>query len=451
MMVNCLFIRRRGVKRMTQKMEKTLRARSAASQILFCCIPTNYGKSTASAITGERDGTEVNNEAEKDRFTFSGDGQGDVQPFNFMNGPMSMLWFRKYVFNTQASIASPIVKAQGDWSDFVAEPAWEAVRNGHSVAAKGDFLYGIGYDLARIGVIALKGDDIYKQKWAYDFPSQLAEEGVVYHGEAVAFLGDYLCVLFNGNQGGGYDSYVKGYVVRYTVNSDDGTLTYKDSVRVGKNSFSLNLYGGKLYVPSIGGMQQAGSANTEACLSIVEIDEDEDLISKKVVLPSGVTGDFRDIAMANGKAYVLTGFYTSDYSQLTGKLYKTPVSNLEAASPEAWTEMQDINQAGYLWGLHAEENKRFWFVKGQRIQVFSDAAAVVPSTVPYRDFTLDKLTDDTSFSQINGACFVAGDTEIRMKGPMGAAAAPAGKSLAGQIRLAREAHMLAEKKKKEIK
>ena len=152
--------------------------------------------------------------------------------------------------------------------------------------------------------------------------------------------------------------------------------------------------------------------------------------------------------MANGKAYVLTGFYTSDYSKLTGKLYKTPVSNLEAASPEAWTEMQDINQAGYLWGLHAEENKRFWFVKGQRIQVFSDAAAVVPSTVPYRDFTLDKLTDDTSFSQINGACFVAGDTEIRMKGPMGAAAAPAGKSLAGQIRLAREAHMLAEKKEK---
>ena len=428
---------------MTQKMEKTLRARSAASQILFCCIPTNYGKSTASAITGERDGTEVNNEAEKDRFTFSGDGQGDVQPFNFMNGPMSMLWFRKYVFNTQASIASPIVKAQGDWSDFVAEPAWEAVRNGHSVAAKGDFLYGIGYDLARIGVIALKGDDIYKQKWA--------EEGVVYHGEAVAFLGDYLCVLFNGNQGGGYDSYVKGYVVRYTVNSDDGTLTYKDSVRVGKNSFSLNLYGGKLYVPSIGGMQQAGSANTEACLSIVEIDEDEDLISKKVVLPSGVTGDFRDIAMANGKAYVLTGFYTSDYSQLTGKLYKTPVSNLEAASPEAWTEMQDINQAGYLWGIHAESNTRFWFVKGQRIQVFTNSSDVVPETVPYRDFTMEQLTDDTSFSQINGACFVAGDTEIRMKGPMGAAAAPAGKSLAGQIRLAREAHMLAEKKKKSMK
>ncbi len=435
---------------MTQKMEKTLRARSAVSQILFCCIPTNYAKSTASAITGERDGIGVDVTAEKDKIKFEGDDGGDVQPFNFMNGPMSMLWFRKYVFNTQASIASPIVKAQGDWSDSVAEPAWEAVRNGHSVAAKGDFLYGIGYDLARIGVIALKGDDIYKQKWAYDFPSQLAEEGVVYHGEAVNFLGDDLCVLFNGNQGGGYDNYVDGYVVRYTVNNN-GTLKYKDSVRVGKNSFSLNLYGGELYVPAIGGMQQAGSANEEACLFIVYVDEDGDLASSKVVLPSGVTGDFRDIAMANGKAYVLTGFYTSDYSKLTGKLYKTPVSNLEAASPEAWTEMQDINQAGYLWGLHAEENKRFWFVKGQRIQVFSDAAAVVPSTVPYRDFTLDKLTDDTSFSQINGACFVAGDTEIRMKGPMGAAAAPAGKSLAGQIRLAREAHMLAEKKKKEIK
>ena len=76
MMVNCLFIKRRGVKRMTQKMEKTLRARSAASQILFCCIPTNYGKSTASAITGERDGTEVIMKTVKSTvLTFSGMGR----------------------------------------------------------------------------------------------------------------------------------------------------------------------------------------------------------------------------------------------------------------------------------------------------------------------------------------------------------------------------------------
>ncbi len=437
---------------MTQKMEKTLRARSAVSQILFCCIPTNYAKSTASAITGERDGTEVDNETEKDRLTFSGDGQGDVQPFNFMNGPMSMLWFRKYVFNTQASIASPIVKAQGDWSDPVAQTAWSSILNGHCAVSKGNLLITGEYDKGNLAVIRMNGDPAYNQIQSYTFPDELKEEDVAYHIEAAAFLGDDLCVLFNGNQGGGYDNYVQGYVVRYAVNSDDGTLTYKDSVRVGKNSFSLNLYGGKLYVPAIGGMQQAGSANEDASVYIVSVNAlSKKLVSKKVVLPEGIVGDFRDIALANDEVYVLTGFYTSDYSQLTGKLYKTPVSNLEAASPEAWTEMQDINQAGYLWGLHAEKNKRFWFVKGQRIQVFSDAAAVVPSTVPYRDFTLDKLTDDTSFSQINGACFVAGDTEIRMKGPMGAAAAPAGKSLAGQIRLAREAHMLAEKKKKEIK
>ncbi|HAT56551.1 MAG TPA: hypothetical protein DCS74_03125, partial [Veillonellaceae bacterium] len=175
------------------------------------------------------------------------------------------------------------------------------------------------------------------------------------------------------------------------------------------------------------------------------------MTASQAAVPSGVTGDFRDIAMANGKAYVLTGFYNTNYELLIGKLYRTPVSNLEAASPEAWTEMQDISQAGYLWGIHAESNTRFWFVKGQRIQVFTNSSDVVPETAPYRDFTMEQLTDDTSFSQINGACFVAGDTEIRMKGPMGAAAAPAGKSLAGQIRLAREAHMLAEKKKKEIK
>jgi hypothetical protein len=433
---------------MTQNMEKTLRARSAVSQILFCCIPTSYAKSTASAITGERDSTEVDVAAVKDKIKFEGDDGGDVQPFNFMNGPMSMLWFRKYVFNTQAAIASPIVKAQGDWSDPVAQTAWSSILNGHCAVSKGNFLITGEYDQGNLAVIQMNGDPAYKQKWTYTFPDELKEEDVAYHIEAVAFLDDYLCVLFNGNQGGGYDNYVEGYVVRYTID-DNGILKMKDHARVGKNSFSLNLYEDKLYVPAIGGMQQAGKANEEACLFIVYVDEDGDLTSSKVVLPSGVTGDFRDIAMANGKAYVLTGFYTSDYSKLTGKLYKTPVSNLEAASPEAWTEMQDINQAGYLWGIHAESNTRFWFVKGQRIQVFTNSSDVVPETDPYRDFTMEQLTDDTSFSQINGACFVAGDTEIRMKGPMGAAAAPAGKSLAGQIRLAREARMLAEKKKKE--
>ena len=422
-------------------------ATDTASQNLFTCTPTSYAKTEACAITGSRTGTEVDETVQKAKIKFS--DNGDVQPFNFMNGPMSMLWFRKYVFNTQASIASPIVKAQGDWSDPVAQTAWSAILNGHCAASKGDLLIAGDYDQGNLAVIRMNGDPAYNQIQSYTFPDELKEEDVAYHIEAVAFLDDDLCVLFNGNQGGGYDNYVQGYVVRYTVNSD-GTLSYKDSVRVGKNSFSLNLYGGKLYVPSIGGMQQAGSANEEASVYIVSVNAlSKKLVSKKVVLPAGIVGDFRDIALADDEVYVLTGFYTSDYSKLTGKLYKTPVSNLAASSPAAWTEMQDISQAGYLWGIHAESNTRFWFVKGQRIQVFTNASAVVPETAPYRDFTMEQLTDDTSFSQINGACFVAGDTEIRMKGPMGAAAAPAGKSLAGQIRLAREARMLAEKKKKQ--
>lgn len=418
------------------------------SQNLFTCTPTSYAKTEACAITGSRTATEVDETVQKAKITFK--DNGDVQPFNFMNGPMSMLWFREYVFNTKKPIPSPIVKGQGDWSDPVTLAVWSAILNGHCAVSKGNFLITGDYDQGNLAVIQMNGDPAYAQKWTYTFPDELKEQDVSYHIEAAAFLGDDLCVLFNGNQGGGYDNYVEGYVVRYTVD-DNGILKMKDHARVGKNSFSLNLYEDKLYVPAIGGMQQEGKANKEACLFIVYVDEDGDLTSSKVVLPSGVTGDFRDIAMANGKAYVLTGFYTSDYSKLTGKLYKTPVSNLEAASPDAWTEMQDINQAGYLWGIHAESNTRFWFVKGQRIQVFTNSSDVVPETDPYRDFTMEQLTNDTSFSQINGACFVAGDTEIRMKGPMGAAAAPAGKSLAGQIRLAREAHILAEKKKKSMK
>jgi hypothetical protein len=365
-----------------------------------------------------------------------------------MNGPMSMLWFRKYVFNTQAAIASPIVEAQGDWSDPVAQTAWSSILNGHCAVSKGNFLITGEYDQGNLAVIQMNGDPAYAQKWTYTFPDELKKNDVAYHVEAVNVLRNYIYVLFNGNQGGGYDNYIDGYVVQYSIDSD-GQLSYVDNVRVGKNGFALILQGSSFYIPCIGGKQQENFSNPSSCISIVTINDSDFMTASQVVLPSGVTGDFRDIAMANGKAYVLTGFYNTNYELLIGKLYRTPVSNLEAASPEAWTEMQDISQAGYLWGIHAESNTRFWFVKGQRIQVFTNSSDVVPETDPYRDFTMEQLTDDTSFSQINGACFVAGDTEIRMKGPMGAAAAPAGKSLAGQIRLAREARMLAEKKKKE--
>ncbi len=418
------------------------------SQNLFTCTPTSYAKTEACAITGSRTATEVDETVQKAKITFK--DNGDVQPFNFMNGPMSMLWFREYVFNTKKPIPSPIVKGQGDWSDPVTLAVWSAILNGHCAVSKGNFLITGEYDQGNLAVIQMNGDPAYKQKWTYTFPDELKKNDVVYHAEAVNVLRNYIYVLFNGNQGGGYDNYIDGYVVQYSIDSD-GQLSYVDNVRVGKNGFALILQGSSFYIPCIGGKQQENFSNPSSCISIVTINDSDFMTASQVVLPSGVTGDFRDIAMANGKAYVLTGFYNTNYELLIGKLYRTPISNLESASPDAWTEMQDINQAGYLWGIHAESNTRFWFVKGQRIQVFTNSSDVVPETVPYRDFTMEQLTDDTSFSQINGACFVAGDTEIRMKGPMGAAAAPAGKSLAGQIRLAREAHIQAEKKKKSMK
>ena len=63
----------------------------------------------------------------------------------------------------------------------------------------------------------------------------------------------------------------------------------------------------------------------------------------------------------------------------------------------------------------------------------------ISASIKGLELCLQRFSYETSSLEIP-----AGDTEIRMKGPMGAATAQA-----GQIRLAREARMLAEKKKKE--
>jgi len=408
------------------------------SENLFAYTITNYTNSAAGAIVGERSSASVTSTA---ALKITGIENGDAAFFNFFQGLNSRLVLRQYAYSTEEEdlIANQIIAPQGTWTSPLASQTWSAVANLHTVATSGSYLYATGYDLAKIARV-LMTSDAYSQQSSYDFPSELAVTGASYHGEGLAVYGDYLYALYTCNPSGGYSTYDDSYVVQYTIGSN-GVLTYSDYVRVGKNAFTLELYGNKLYVCALGGMQNAGSYNTATCLSIVTIDDDDAMSVANVSLASGMSGDFRDISIADGSnAYILLGYYDSSYANLVGKIYHSTVTNL--SSPANWTEVVSINNAGYLWGLQAEASPtRLWYIKGNLIDVYGSLPTTTGSTPT--SFSTSNLAGSTGYTSLNSACFIAPDTSLTAT----SAVRPAhvAKSFASHIRLARQARELAEK------
>ena len=229
--------------------------------------------------------------------------------------------------------------------------------------------------------------------------------------------------------------------MQFTIDEDDGTLTYNNYVRVGKNAFTLELYGNKLYICAVGGQQNAGSSNTASCLSIVTIASNNSMSVSNVSRLSTMSGDFRDISIANdNNAYILLGYYDSTYANLVGTIYHSTVANL--TTPANWTAVVTINNPGYFWGIQAEASPtRFWFVKGNTIDVYGSLPTTTGSTPT--NFSTTNLAGSTGYTAINSACFIAADTAVTGKGE--GASAHVAKSFVSHSRLAREARELAAK------
>ena len=407
---------------------------------LFAYTISDYSNSEAGAIKGTRGATTVDATASKNKM--NNITNGDVACFNFFdNNSASKLVFRQYTYSDTDLVANQIIAPQGDWTSPVASQIWNAVANMHAVASHGNYLFATGYDLAE--VVVVKMTDSYTQKHNYSFPTALAETGHTYHGEGLAVLDGYLYVLFSDNIGTGYSTYADGYVIKYKITGITGALTYNAYVRVGKNGFTLELHDRKMYVCALGGMQNAGNANADTCISIVTVDANNAMSVASAVLPTGVTGDFRDITITDdGNAYIFSGYYSSDYSSFIGHIYGTTITNLNAATPSAWTTLKTISDAGYFWYIYTEgTSNRFWFVKGNVIEVYPASSTLGTP----QSFDSTALASNTNYTNINAACFIAADATTT-RGAAGVSHST--KSCVGQARLAREAHELAEKCKK---
>lgn len=412
----------------------------------FTAVDANYSQGTAGAIYGERAGTAATLTAVKNKIA-NPKLNGDPAFFNFFDRFNSRLVLRQYTYSTTNLLPNRIIDPQGNWAAPLYNETWTGIANLHGVASKGRWLFGTGYDLSKICVIDM--DNGYTQEHEYDFPDDFSRiQGLhydgTYHGEALTVGTDgYLYALFYINKGSGYTEYYESVVVKFEIDGASGELTLINYVTVGKNSFTLDLYDNKLYVCSLGGMQKQGTGNAETNLCIVDTNDfkQESVVTIKITNPTQ-NGDIRDISIIDpDHVYIFAGHYDANYVNMIGAVYHTTLANITSFAN--WTKIIPVNSKGYLWGIHADGSK-LWFVKGTPIEVYNGS----PSSTVSPDKTFDILQmSDFDKGNLNSACFIAPSLP-RM---FGVGLSVSSKSLASQIRLAKEARELAEKLKEEKK
>lgn len=415
----------------------------AATENLFgyTVVDAGYSQGLAGAINGDRT-------AAPTTFTSSTKVAGlnsDAALFNFFQGTESRLVLRQYTYSTTSLLPNKILDpVAATWTPSLTEKTWSAVANLHAVATKGNFLYATGYDLAKIAVVNMSTG--YTQTTSYQFPtawtsipSSDVPAGASVHGEGLTVVGDYLYALFTVNPSGGYSVYSDSIVVKLYIDSSNGDLYYVNHLKVGKNAFTLDHYDNKLYVCSLGGMQNAGSANADTRMDIIDL---ATFTKTPVTKAASMTGDFRDITIVDANtAYVFLGNYDASFANMVGGVYRTTVANL--ASPSAWTKVSDVNSAGYLWGIYADSN-RFWFVKGNQIDIYPGLLAST-SDAAAKTFTPTQL--GYSGGNLNSAIILAPDqTSAFAKSSSGVA-----KSFAAHTILAQQARKAAEQAKTGLK
>jgi hypothetical protein len=413
----------------------------AAPENLFgyTVVDSNYTTGAAGAINGDRTASPATFTAQIGKVSYL---SSDPALFNFFQGNESRLVLRQYNTSSPSilinnKIIDPFASA---WTPSLVENTWSAVQNLHAVATKGNFLYATGYDLGKISVVNMSSG--YTQTTSYQFPTawpsiptSVVPAGASVHGEGLTVVGDYLYALFTVNPGGSYTTYSDSVVVKLYINSSTGALTYINYLTVGKNAFTLDQYNNKLYVCALGGMQNAGNSNADTRLDIIDL---ATFTKTTVTKTSSMGGDFRDITIVDANtAYVFLGNYDTYFSNMVGGVYRTSVANL--ASPSSWTKVSDVNSGGYLWGIYADSN-RFWFVKGNQIDIYSGA---LTSTAADKSFSAVQLSDSSygSYASLNSAIILAPDKTSALTASLSSGVA---KSFASHSVLAQQARKAAE-------
>ena len=401
---------------------------SAFAANLLITVPSNYGASNMTAITGSRVTDKVDSKA---NVAVIESLNKDPGTYSFVLDGKSMFLLRQYNYSTVDLIPSKVIGADTTWNKDEVYPSGIITKgaNPHSAAGYNGYIYVGDYDLGTIGVVKydknVLTEEVSKSRnlmedlnnycgMSYSSPGWV-------HGEGMVVKNGQLYVVVSINPKGGYDPYDDSIIMQYQI-KDDGSLEYVNYTCSARNpdSVKLNNYNDILLHTGIGGYQYVGHGNSESAITLATINNNVlNQESKSVVLPENVKSnglDFRDMTVwPNGTAYILA------YNLATGgggsnlKVYKTTVANLSSDNPVDWeivvegsTEGGGNTGVGTGWfnKLFAEYyTKRVWGEFGNNIVVYTDGAAK-----PTYTWSAYELAGNTSYHTFNSVSLLSGDT-----------------------------------------
>ena len=401
---------------------------SAFAANLLITVPSNYGASNMTAITGSSVTDKVDSKA---NVAVIESLNKDPGTYSFVLDGKSMFLLRQYNYSTVDLIPSKVIGADTTWSKDEVYPSGVITKgaNPHSAAGYNGYIYVGDYDLGTIGVVKydknVLTEEVSKSRnlmedlnnycgMSYSSPGWV-------HGEGMVVKNGQLYVVVSINPKGGYDPYDDSIIMQYQI-KDDGSLEYVNYTCSARNpdSVKLNNYNDILLHTGIGGYQYVGHGNSESAITLATINNNVlNQESKSVVLPENVKSnglDFRDMTVwPNGTAYILA------YNLATGgggsnlKVYKTTVANLSSDNPVDWeivvegsTEGGGNTGVGTGWfnKLFAEYyTKRVWGEFGNNIVVYTDGASK-----PTYTWSAYELAGNTSYHTFNSVSLLSGDT-----------------------------------------
>lgn len=412
---------------------------SVGAANLMATIPSDFHNSQMGGVTGSRVTTKVDAAPVVGAVT---DLNRDPATFSLHVNGESRVYLRQYTYSTTALHESVLIDADSNWSS-ASNPKGNtsAVPNAHAVAGYGNYIYAAGYDNGKIGLIKVSGSSLLEDlSKTIDLKKDIKEktgdtDAKLYdtyknksgqvtttkvHGEGLLAKDGYLYVAVSVNLQGDDKNYDNGYLMQYRINND-GSLTYTDYARIGKNTdkVRLNSYNQLILSTSIGGYQNYGKNNQESSLDYVEINENHigQIHEKKsITLPEHVKNDgydFRDMkVLPNGTVYILKYALSetggSNTSGFTAKVYQTTMANLMSKHPDDWKIVKDGTVAaggGWFGQIDAEYyTKRLWVEWGNNLYVYEDG-----DTKPTHQWVTKDFSTDTQFDQFNSVTMLPTD------------------------------------------
>ncbi|MDR1205976.1 MAG: hypothetical protein LBL26_10940 [Peptococcaceae bacterium] len=333
---------------------------------------------------------------------------GDAQGLSFVdhNGNLRALIRERMsgigdvvsIYNPQ-DFRAPILNARGFGANI------------HAIASGGDDLYLVTYESYPVGPedtgevihVNMKEDYTVKDRYHNErfFYAGFADYAWP-HGEGVMVYNGKVYVMFGMSD----PSKILDYAPTEIVEFDRGlTPTGKKAVlkdsgtKIGKNSLTMKLYNGKLYVGCIGGRQGPGVHG-----NIWEVDMADfgsaparlvlDFEQVTGVLAGAGWGAYGIAFTEGGTAFILAGGYDNSMD-FKGRLFKLPADKLAAGGTEAISSLQTAHSftgaSGHSWwdGVTWDaKSDTLWCMAGTHLFAFDRNGAF------QRDFTPVELGED---------------------------------------------------------